>query len=92
MSNEELNFLDWVAKVTERGTFILIKIKNRVDLSEDEWDYLKYEYAKWYNGEYPLYQSKADVTDEKAVQGGLFDDRTTDSTNGTDVEVHVSET
>jgi len=78
MSEEELSFLEWAAKITEKCTFILLKIKDHIDLSEEEWEYLRYEFGKWHRGEYPLYQTKMDGSNEQTCQNTLNFDNNTD--------------
>ena len=91
MCNDELGFLDWSKKVTERLTFLHDNINNLHDISEDDYFLLEVLHRVWYRGELPYYASKLDLVDETAVQTGLFNDNVTVSVNGTVVDYSLTE-
>lgn len=85
VDNIELEFMEWLPKVSERLTFILLNIKEKRDLSDVDYDVLNVFHRLYYNGELPLYQSKQKLPDETAVRQGLFGQ--IDSTSGKGTKV-----
>jgi hypothetical protein len=83
----ELNYWDWVARLTEKMTFVRLKVADHKEISDDDYYLLECLHKLYFNGDYPLYQTKLDLTEEKAVSQGLFDnlaDNTSDVSLGTD--------
>jgi hypothetical protein len=70
---EELAYWEWVGKLTEKLTFIRLKVGDRKEISEEDYGLLECLHKLYFNGEYPLYQTKLDLVAEKACQNGLFD-------------------
>jgi hypothetical protein len=91
MCTDELPFLDWSKKVTERLTFLHYNISNLRDISESDYELLEVLHKVWYRGELPFYATKLDLTDEKAEQIGLFADKPSISAQGTIIEYVVTE-
>lgn len=96
MCEQELQYWDWLAKVTERLTFARLKVNDRKDISEEDYALLKVLFPIWYRGEYPLYKTIMEGTSQTVTQSSLFDAITTDTVqldpNGTDVEISFTET
>jgi hypothetical protein len=88
-SKVELQPWDWLAKVTERLTFIRLKVMDHKEIDENDYDLLRVFYGVYWRGEYPIYQTQAVGTVETSVQTGLFADNVADntaqSTDGTEV-------
>jgi hypothetical protein len=72
LSNAELHFWDWLLKINERVTFIILNVKDKRDISDSDYALLKILFRPFHNGEYPLYQSKMEGTEIMATQTGLF--------------------
>jgi hypothetical protein len=72
MNSVELDFREWLSKVSERVTFALLNIKDHRDISDDDYDLLRVLYKAWWNGEHPLYATKMSGTAELSVQNTLF--------------------
>ena len=92
MSEKELEALEWIIKLNEKVTLLLLKIKDHSDITEEDYDILKLWHRSWWLGLHPLYRTCVEAKTETAVQGGLFDDKTADNPSGTNVEEQVSET
>ncbi len=41
MEKEVLSFIEWLPRINERTTFILLSINNGKDINEEDWDLLK---------------------------------------------------
>jgi hypothetical protein len=95
MSQEELNFRDWIAKINERLTFLLLNIKDKRDITENDYDILRVFYKTWYNGEHPLYATKMEGVCQTVTQANLFSGELSATIEpisyGTDVVVDESE-
>jgi hypothetical protein len=74
MSTEEkeLLFIEWLTKVNETLTITLLKVNDKIDITEDNYELLRALYRLYYNGEYLLYKTQGQLIDETAVQQGLF--------------------
>jgi len=72
MCEAELGFWEWCAKVAERLTFMRLNQIDHREITEVDYELLKVLYKPYYNGEYPIWQTKMEWTDETAVQQGLF--------------------
>ncbi len=92
MSEKELECLEWTMKLNERMTLIILKIKDHTDITEEDYEILKLWHRAWWLGLHQLYKNCVEGKEETAVQGGLFGQNDMNSTNGTNVEVQVSET
>ena len=87
MSEVELDYWkEWIPKITERLTLILIKAQNGRDISEDDYELLRVLFKIYDNGELPLYRSKPNIAAEIAVQNDLFSADMSDSGGGIDIE------
>jgi len=95
MSCEELGFLDWVAKMNEKITFVLLNLKEHREITEDDYSLMKMWFGRWRCGEHPLYQAKMEGTVETVVQQGLFSANTSvlnsEEGNGMIVDTTVEE-
>ena len=69
---EELECWEWLAKVTERLTFLRLKVLDHKDITEDDNELLRAMFKVWHNGEYPIFAIKSAVSTEKARQSDLF--------------------
>lgn len=86
----ELGFRRWVTRISELLTFIQLNIKEKRELTEKDYELLKVLHDKiWYDSVYPIYAHENPFVkpDEIAVQQGLFADNSTDSENGTDIDI-----
>lgn len=79
---KELEEWEWIGKIVEKATFIRLNTIEHRDISEEDYELLKILYKLWWNGEFPYYKTCMSTTDETAIQGGLFSDKTTDTTQG----------
>jgi hypothetical protein len=75
MSTEEkeLLFIEWLTKVNETLTITLLKVNDKIDITEDNYELLRALFRLYDNGDYLLYKQTANLTEEKPVQNGLFD-------------------
>jgi len=86
----ELTYRKWVEKVTEKLTFIHLKIKEKSELTEADYELMRVLHSKiWRPGEFPIYthENLTIKPDEVATQQGLFSANMTDNTLGTEVEL-----
>lgn len=81
---EELGAWEWIGKIVEKATFIRLSAIEHKDISEEDYEVIKFYYRQWWEGAHPLYKSCTTITDEKATQGGLFA-KLSDTTQGTKV-------
>jgi len=93
MPKVELKFREWEREVTQKLLFMQLKEKDKKDLTEDDYDLKFIMYKIWRGGDYPLYKTVIDGTDETAVQQGLFmtevptfTEKSHTGEDGTDVE------
>jgi hypothetical protein len=77
MSSEELNFQEWALTVNQKLTFALLSIKEHKDITEADYDLLKFFHRQYYLGEIPLFKSKLDLPVENVSQTVLFGQQTT---------------
>ncbi len=89
MSEVELEFGEWLPKVEERLRLILYNIKGKVDITEADYDVLKYFHRIYWSGEMPFFKSKPNLTDEIAVQQGLFGQIDSTASKGTKIVVEL---
>ena len=73
MCEEELQAWEWLKKVNERLTFIILKVQDRKEISEQDWDLLRVFYPLWYNQEYPFYATKMEGVSQSVTQASIFD-------------------
>ncbi len=69
----EMDFWDWAGKVAEKLTFIRLNVGSNRDITEEDYCLLECLYKMYYNGEYPLYQTKLALAEDKSVQSTIFD-------------------
>jgi hypothetical protein len=91
-SISELGFWDWVGRVTEKLTFARLNVNDHREISDDDYTLLKILFKPYYNGEYPLWQTKMEGIDIKAEQSLLFGAESQTTTDGTIFDTMVTET
>ena len=65
---EELDALEWIWRMGENVTFIKFSVENHKDISDAEYDILKFYYRQWWLGTHPLFTDKiADCYDGTKV-------------------------
>jgi hypothetical protein len=76
---KELDFIDytninnsWLLRFNEKLTLILLKLRDKTDLIEDDYECIEVLYRIHRDQEYPLYRPVGDLHDDVAVQVGLF--------------------
>lgn len=72
MEKEELECLEWLIKMNERVTLILLKVKDKIDITEDDYDILRLWHRNWYEGVHPLYKTHKIADTQVFEQTGLF--------------------
>ncbi len=99
MNEIELDVMEWLTQINQKLTFILLNIKEKRDIGEDDYDILRFLYKDWFNGEHPLYKVQMEGVQENVTQNLLFGetyDKTSDvdtqNTDGTEVDIPTSET
>jgi hypothetical protein len=88
-------FIDWLPRISEKLQFILLNIKEKRDISEEDYFLLEVLHKIWFFGEFPLYRQELNLKEELSIQHGLFDqnsDNTADNENGTEVADTGTET
>ena len=91
MSEEvELGFRDWVSRVNERLTLILLNIKEKRDLTEADRDVLESFLGIYREGIMPFYQNKLKLDVQNITETGLFDTSTSDTGNGIQFDYTLS--
>ena len=85
---KELSILKWLGKVNEKLTFILLSIKERTDISEQDYSLLEVLHKVWHEGEYPIYSHENNFvkTDEVATEQTLFGQNGTNPASGTKID------
>jgi hypothetical protein len=73
-TTKELDAWDWMNKINEKLTFILLNAKEKREITEADYDLLKILFRVWDNQEYPIYESVMDGVEEVATQQNLFTD------------------
>jgi len=86
MSEIELQAWEWTATMAQKIVVIRSKVSEHVDITEEDYDILKIWYRQWWMGTHPLFQTKMDGNDEKAVQQGLFEQNVSTTEFGTSIE------
>jgi hypothetical protein len=97
MGEVELDFWEYFVKMTEKQTFICLNIKEKRDISEEDYAILQLRHREWFNGEYPLFKPQMEGVQENVTQNLLFGkthDKTSDvdtqNTDGTEVDIPTS--
>lgn len=91
MVDVELDYWSWLARITERLTFIRLNVIEHREISDSDYDLLRVLFKPWNNGEYPLFATKPIKSEETSVQIGLFAENVTSVTDGTEVVKVFSE-
>jgi len=87
----ELDAMEWLTQINQKLTFILLNIKEKRDISEDDYDILRFLHKDWFTGEHPLYKVQTTQAVETSVQQGLFADNSDKNTSGTNVDIPAIE-
>lgn len=84
----ELTYKKWLARINENLTFVLLNIKEKREITEKDYELLTTLHRIWFLGEFPVYahENPHIVSDEKAVDQGLFDKNDIQVVGGTEVE------
>jgi hypothetical protein len=92
MCETELDYFQWIEKISEKLTFILLNIKDHRDIKETDYDLLKILFKPYYNGEYPLFITKMEgEACQSVTQTNLFTQESKSNTIGTDVVIESTE-
>lgn len=83
--SEELEFREWLPRVSERLLFILLSIKERKDIDEADWDMLKFFHTIYWMGGMPFFKPKSNLMEEMTVQQKFSGQ--VDNTAGKDTEI-----
>jgi len=86
----ELEFREWLPKISERLRLILYDIKGKTDITEEDYEVLKFFHKIYWMGEMPFYKSKLNLPTETATEIGLFAGQI-DSTAGKGIEVDYTQ-
>ena len=73
MCSAELDFWSWCARVAERLTFMKLNQLDHREVTEADYELLKVLFKPYYNGEYPIWQTKMEGLEPKITQNSLFD-------------------
>ena len=68
----ELKFYQWLLKVTEKLTFIHLKVQDGKDITEEDYQLMEALHPVWFDGVFPIYATRLSQTEEIPVQQGLF--------------------
>jgi hypothetical protein len=70
----------WMPKCVERGTLLLLSIKDKTEIKEDDLEVLKFFYCSYYNGELSQFLPEASPPKEQnvtqSIQTELFNNFT----------------
>lgn len=91
MCEQELQYWDWLAKVTEKLTFIRLKVGDRKDIGEEDYNLLRELFPVWYNGNFLIYQTKMEGLPITATQSTIFDAVLSDNTGGINIVYESAE-
>ena len=87
--SEELQFTDWLPKLSERLFFILRNIKEKHDLNEEDWDLLEYFHGVYWRGELPFFRHRLNLSDETALEQELFGQIDSTAGRGTEIDYNT---
>jgi len=88
IDREYRDFIEsWFPKIVERGTLILLSIKDKTEIKEDDLEVLKFFYRSYHNGELSCFMQEVSQPQEQNVtQNNLFTVNPTETSN--DVTVY----
>ena len=73
---QELDLFTYTTLFIQKGVTILDKVRNQIDLSEEDEVYLRAIHDRlFFSGDYDIKVPQMILSDEKAVQTGLFADK-----------------
>jgi len=90
---KELSILKWLGRINQKLTFLLLSIKERTDITEEDYALLEVLHRVWHEGQYPIYVHENNFikADEVVTEQTLFNDKSAEPANGTEL-VNTSET
>lgn len=62
--NCELQFREWLPVLDDKLTFILLNIKEKRDLNEDDWSVLEFFHKIYWLGEMPICRPNSKMNDK----------------------------
>ncbi len=89
MTGVELTYRKWLARVNEKLLFILMSIKEKKEISEQDYELLRAMHRAWYLGWHPIYahENPHVNTLEKVAEQGFFEmTESQSSADGTEIE------
>ena len=69
---KELDAWEWITRMTQKDYYIIRKVKDHIDITEEDYEVLKVLYREWWMGVHPLFQTKMEGANEKVRQIDLF--------------------
>jgi len=72
MGEVELDFLEYFFKMTEKQTFICLNLKEKREISEDDYSILQIHHRDWFLGVHPLFKTQMEGIQENVTQNLLF--------------------
>jgi len=82
----------WFPKIVERGTLILLSIKDKTEIKEDDLDVLMFFYKNYYNGELSQFAvTNTPDREQNVIQSGLFSDNPSSNPHNVTVEAPLVE-
>jgi len=84
MNQTELDFYEWLPKVSERIQLFNLHVKEKIDkISEEDWSLIECLHRMWYCGMLPpYYKTVPDMDTKTFTQVDLFTPQSTDNTSG----------
>jgi hypothetical protein len=79
-------FIDWLPRISEKLQFILLNIKEKREISEEDYDLLEVLHKNWFFGDFPLYRQELNLKEQNVTQPSLFTDGLAEKSQ--DVTVH----
>jgi len=93
IEREYHNFIEsWFPKIVERGTLILLSIKDKTEIKEDDLEVLRFFYKNYYNGELSQFAvTNTPDREQNVIQSGLFSDNPSSNPHNVTVEAPLVE-
>ena len=77
---KELEWIDWLAKTSERLQIINYNIKVGNDISPQDRDVLRAIYPLWFNQDMPFYEAVTVMNSQTVTETPLFPDKNVSKT------------